>query len=101
MMRRFEEVAEVLGMSGFSWADLDHLWLAPAVLGLVIVAAVLLYALWRNHRSQRPPSGLARRPGSVSADPSYAGSKPARPDDPLVSTDPAGLETERPRRRVP
>lgn len=75
-------------MSGFSWAALNFLWLVPVLGGVVFVAAVLLYAVWRSYRPQRDWGARVEQ--------SYAGSKPTLVDDRSVPGDPA-----RPRRRVP
>jgi hypothetical protein len=85
-------------MTGSSWVSLNFLWLVPAALGVIFVAAVLIYALWRIYR---PPSLNVVRERTMpveetpfeelSVDPGYAGSKPSVAD---YSSNPS-------RRRVP
>jgi hypothetical protein len=81
-------------MSGFSWAALNFLWLVPVVLGVVFVAAVLIYAVWRTYQPSRPIEAPREWGDAIEAD--YAGSKPRAPRDSSSNTDSPG-----PRRRVP
>jgi hypothetical protein len=81
-------------MSGFSWAALNFLWLVPVVIGVVFVAAVLIYAVWRTYQPGR--SVAARRDWDGPVESGYAGSKPHAGSDPSRTTNPPA-----PRRRVP